>query len=124
MAKKKNQVGDFFTELEISEWADKSKNWGRPTEMYGFKVGDIIRNKVPVVKKYTKKEIPAGTKMILVSITPKVYLVSKEQVKEDPARLDRKTHFFNATLYSEGIIGERLREDFVTIEKWEDITDE
>ena len=80
------------------------------TEYKVFKVGCTYILKVNVMDE-NRKIIPAGTKIRLVAIAPKVRMVTGENKDTSP-------YFYNAVLASqENDYANRIRENFCTIAK-------
>ncbi len=105
---------------------DIAKERGYDTEMYGFRLDEIVEL---VVEVYDEKcvLVPAGTRIRLVAISPKVRI---QDPSYDPSRYDRRAHFFNAVREeemdfsdprrkwnSELPYGARIRANFCTIRK-------
>src|SRR5574343_56738 len=80
-------------------------------EMYGFKVGETVLNKIDLMTE-SKIKVPAGSFLLIVAIAPKV---RKGYV--DNIRCDSRDYFFNAVILG-GSDNDRLRENFCTIKKF------
>lgn len=120
---------DFLIECDRLALIERYKNaTDQDKPRYGFKVGDLVTNQVPVeqqsyfvngvydpLNRY--KTIPPGTLLIVVAIAAKVSYTSDWKLKNEPTRYDNRDYFYNAVIYSEGLLGPRIRENFVTIRK-------
>lgn len=84
---------------------------------YGFHVGQIVQNKIDVFDE-NGENVPCGTKMRIVAITPKVYYTNRELIKTHPEMFDSKEFFVNLVREEQEVDwGNRIRVHFVTIKK-------
>jgi len=85
------------------------------TTKYGFSVGDIVETKIPIKLSDGKKVVQSGTKIKIISITPKAYIPKGNVI--DFITVDNKSYFFNAVLLDDVEQKNRIRQDFCTIKK-------
>ncbi len=85
------------------------------TTKYGFSVGDIVETKIPIKLSDDKKIVQSGTKIKIISITPKAYIPNKNVI--DNITVDNKSYFFNAVLLEDIEHKNRIRQDFCTVRK-------
>lgn len=91
---------------------------------YGYTVGQLVQTKYEL-KDENDNTIPAGTQIRIVAITPKVRVFPAELIKlwEDSYLYDTQEYFYNAVIASQAEdYGNRIRENFCTIEKITDLT--
>jgi hypothetical protein len=82
---------------------------------YGFKLGDIVLNKVELIDEHGNVIVP-GTKLRIVAFTPKVQIT-----KGNPKYYDNKVYFFNAVRNEQTEnYSHRIRANFCTIKKFQE----
>ncbi len=78
---------------------------------YGYNVGQIVVTKLELIDE-NLNTIPAGTRIRIVAIAPKV------RIRTGDEYLDSKQYFFNAVIESQELdYGNRIRANFCTIKK-------
>lgn len=82
-------------------------------EAYGFKLHHIVATKVDL-KDERDTVIPAGSKVKIVAIAPKVTYTSKWNITNFPHLYDSREYFVNLVPIGGG---PRIRSHFVTIKK-------
>lgn len=85
-----------------------------------IQIGQIVTNKVFLMDEHGK-EIPAGTRLQVVAVTPKVFHTRRSQILHDPERYDSKQDFLNLireddyARFAQGLGVFRVRCHFVTV---------
>ena len=81
--------------------------------MYKYNLNEIVETKVPLFTE-NGTDIPTGSKIRLVSFTPKVRIIKNGEKLWH----DTKAYFYNAVVATqENDYSDRIRADFVTIKK-------
>lgn len=85
-----------------------------------IQIGQTVTNKVFLMDEHGE-EIPAGTRLQVVAVTPKVFHTRRSKILHDPERYDSKQDFLNLVReddyarFTQGFGVFRIRCHFVTV---------